>query len=310
MLNVVVSKAKKVASKLGVFIGLIILMIVFSFLTPNFLKANNLLTVTMQIAVYGILASGVAYVLIIGGAELSAGSTLGLTGMCFVVALRWGWNPMFAIIFAIVCGAFCGLINGFMVTKMHMIPFIATLGTQYVFRGFTNILTEGTSVAVRSLVSEEWVERLSFLGGGKLFGWLPILSIFMLIFAILHQFILCKTSFGRKVYAVGSNAEAARLSGINKDMVVMLAYTISGIMASVAGVLLTCRLMSAQPTAGQSYELEAIAAGVIGGVSMMGGQGTTFGAILGAFIIGIMRNGLNLIGVNTCLLYTSDAADE
>ncbi|MDR1112244.1 MAG: ABC transporter permease [Bacteroidales bacterium] len=286
-------------SKRGVVVGFAILMLVLSILTPNFFTASNLMTVTLQISVYALLACGIAYVLIVAGAELSAGSIVGLTGMCFVVGLKLGLPVVPSIIFGLLSGLACGLVNGFLVTKMHLIPFIATLGTQYVYRGFTNLLTTGTSVSVRALVTDEWIKRLTFLGGGKVLGFLPVPTIVVFFFALVHHFILSKTILGRRIYAVGSNEEAARLSGINKDKVTIVAYCMSGLMAGVAGIMLTCRLMSALPTAGMSYELEGIAAGVIGGVSMMGGQGTIIGALLGALIIGVMRNGLNLIGVNT-----------
>ncbi|MHB8064759.1 MAG: ABC transporter permease [Ruminiclostridium sp.] len=299
MIKLFFKKVQHVFSKQGIFLGLITLMLILTIATPNFLTVSNLLTVTLQISVYALLTIGIAYILIVGCIDLSAGSTVGLAGMSFVVGLQLGIPVILSMIIGLAVGFLCGLINGLLVTKMHLIPFIATLGTMYIFRGFTQLLTTGTSVSVRGLVSEDVAEKLLFLGAGKLFGFFPIPTLLVIIFMFIHSFILGKTTLGRRLFAVGSNPEAARLSGINKDKIIVIAYCMTNFMAGLAGIMLTCRLMSAQPQAGLSYELEGIAASVIGGVSLMGGQGSIFGAGLGSFILGIMRNGLNLIGVNT-----------
>lgn len=294
-----ITKTIRVLSKMGVFLGLVVLMVVLSLMTPKFLTVSNLLTVTLQVSVYALLACGISYVLIVACAELSAGSIVALSGMGFVVGLQFHLPVVPSLILGLVIGFLCGLLNGFLVTKMHLIPFIATLGTMYIYRGFTQLLTTGTSVSVRALVTPEWNNTLKFIGGGRVLGFIPFPTIVVAVFVVLHWILLSKTTLGRRFYAVGSNAEAARLSGINVHRVIIYAYCLSGFMAGVAGLMLTCRLMSAQPTAGLMYELEGIAASVIGGVSMMGGQGTIQGAVLGAFIVGVMRNGLNLIGVST-----------
>ncbi len=295
----ILRKVVAAMSKMGVFIGLIVLMVVLSLLTPKFLTVSNLLTVTLQVSVYALLACGISYVLIVAAAELSAGFIVALTGMGFVVGLQFHLPVVVSLALGLVIGLLCGLLNGFLVTKMHLIPFIATLGTMYIYRGFTQLLTTGTSVSVRALVTPEWNVALKFIGGGRVLSFIPFPTIIVAAFVLLHYFLLSKTTLGRRFYAVGSNAEAVRLSGINVHRIVIYAYCLSGFMAGVAGLMLTCRLMSAQPTAGLMYELEGIAASVIGGVSMMGGQGTIQGAVLGAFIVGVMRNGLNLVGVNT-----------
>jgi len=250
------------------------------------------------VAVYATLACGVSFVLIIGGAELSAGSILGLSGVVFALTLRNGVPVLAAILLSIITGALCGIFNGFLVTKMNLIPFIATLGTQYMFRGLTQIFSGGNSVAIRSAASEADLGIIETIGSGKIFGFIPMPTIIMLIFAVILTVVLSTTTLGRKLFATGSNREAARLSGINTQLITIIAYSFSGLMAGIAGVVLTSRLLSAQPTAGIGYELEGIAASVIGGVSMMGGEGSVPGAVLGAFIIGVMRNGLNLLGVN------------
>ena len=280
--------------------GLILLMAVYAVLSPVFFTLNNLLTVTLQMAIYALLALGIAYVLIVGGAELSAGSIVGVTGMIFVLALRAEINVFLSAFLAILVGLFCGFCNGFMVTKMRMIPFIATLGTQYIARGVTQLLSNGSSISLRTALSDERVYKaLTFIGSGKLFTYIPMATLIVVLFYLIHRVILNRTSFGRKVYAVGSNCEAARLSGIDSDLIIIGAYLISALMASVAGLLLVMRVTTAQSTAGDGYEFEGIAASVIGGISMMGGEGNVTGCLIGAAILAVMRNGLNLLGINT-----------
>ncbi|MCD2491640.1 ABC transporter permease [Lacrimispora sp. NSJ-141] len=288
----------KFANFLGSMAGLFGLIIIFSVLTRTFLTVDNFISICLSVAVYATLACGISFVLIIGGAELSAGSVVGVSGAVFCVSLRAGIPAFACILITLACGMLCGLFNGFLVTKMHLIPFIATLGTQYIFRGATYIISNGSSISVREVASEGDLPVLKFIGSGKILG-IPMLVYIMVICAIILSIVLSKTVLGRKIFATGSNVEAARLSGINTDKITTIAYMFSGGMAGLAGVMLTTRLLSAQPTAGMSFELEGIAASVIGGVSMMGGQGTIPGAVMGAFIVGIMRNGLNLMGVNT-----------
>lgn len=280
--------------------GLILLMIAFSILSPVFFSVNNLFTVTLQMAIYALLALGISYVLIVGGAELSAGSIVGVTGMIFVLALQAGINVFVSMFLGLLVGFFCGFCNGFMVTKMKMIPFIATLGTQYIARGVTQLLSNGSSISLRTAVSDENVYNgLTFVGSGKIFTYLPMATVLVVVFYIIHRIVLNRTSFGRKLYAAGSNVEAARLSGINTDLIIIGAYVISAVMAAVAGLLLVMRVTTAQSTAGVGYEFEGIAASVIGGISMMGGEGNVTGCLIGAATLAVMRNGLNLLGINT-----------
>jgi len=293
-------RSSKFASVLGSMMGLIVLIAIFALLSEPFRSLSNLVGITLQVAIYGVLACGIAFVLIIGGAELSAGSTVGLTGVLLGILLSKGLPVWMCFLLTLLAGAVLGAFNGVLVTRMHLIPFIATLGTQYMYRGFTYILSNGTSISIRNVTKSE--EALGFLkgfGGGKLFEFIPTLSIVMLVFAVIVGIILSKTVLGRRIFATGSNVEAARLSGINTHRITVIAYAFSGVGAALAGIMLTTRLLSAQPTAGISFELEGIAAAVIGGVSMMGGQGTISGAIIGAFVVGVMRNGLNILGVNS-----------
>lgn len=281
-------------------IVLVILIILFAVLSEPFRTAGNMVSIALSVAIYGVLACGVSFVLISGGADISIGSTVGLTGVLFGLMIQKGMGPYTAIILTLVAGAFLGALNGLMVTKMHMIAFIATLGTQYAYRGLAYIFSGGTSISIRSVAKDEkTIEILQKIGSGKILNQIPILIPIMFVFAIITAVILAKTVLGRRIYATGSNMEAARLSGISTDFIMTTAYAFSGLGAGLAGVMLTTRLLSAQPTAGTSYELEGIAAAVIGGVSMMGGTGNIAGAIVGAFVIGVMRNGLNIMGVNS-----------
>lgn len=290
----------KFASVLGGMAGLIGLVVIFALLSEPFRSLDNLIGISLQVAIYAVLACGISFVLIIGGAELAAGSTVGLTGVLLGLFIDAGIPIWASFILVLIAGALLGAFNGFLVTKMHLIPFIATLGTQYMYRGFTYILSSGTSISIRQVVKSE--RDLAFLrtfGSGKVFGVIPMLAVVMVIFAVIVGVILSKTILGRRIFATGSNVDAARLSGINTDLITTIAYMFSGTGAALAGIMLTARLLSAQPTAGTSYELEGIAAAVIGGVSMMGGQGSIAGAVMGAFIVGVMRNGLNILGVNS-----------
>lgn len=292
--------AKPAMKLLKSLLALIFLMIVFSIATDKFFTLNNILTITMQMSIYALLALGISYVLLVGGAELSAGSLVGITGMSFVVMLRTGFSIIPCLLITVVLGLFLGFLNGFMVAKMKLIPFIATLGMQYVARGFCQIIADGKSISLASVVSDTKLYTvLKSIGSGRIGGFLPISTLIVAVFFVIHFIILNHTSFGRKVYAVGSNAEAARLSGINSDRIVIFSYMISGLMATMAGLLFVMRLTVAQPAGGDGYEFEGIAACVIGGISMMGGEGTVVGAIIGASTLAVMRNGMNLLAINT-----------
>ena len=297
-------KKKFTSSKMFDFVKslmvLVILIVLFAILSEPFRTVNNIINIALSVAIYGVLACGVSFVLISGGADISIGSTVGLTGVWLGLMIQSGMGAVPAILLTMAAGAFLGALNGLMVTKMHMIPFIATLGTQYIYRGLTYIFADGSSISIRTAARDEaTLEFLRTFGSGRLFDRIPILIPVMFVFAIITGIILAKTVLGRRIYATGSNSEAARLSGINTDVIMTTAYAFSGLGAGLAGIMLTLRLQSAQPTAGMNYELEGIAASVIGGVSMMGGQGNIAGAIVGAFVIGVMRNGLNILGVNT-----------
>ena len=278
---------------------LIVLSILFGTLTKgNFLKVDNLLTIALQVTPYAILGFGLTFVLITGGTDLSAGSVLGFGGIVCAKAITLGVSIPISIAFGILAGILAGLINGLFVTKLNVTPFIATLGTQFAFRGLTQLVGQGKPVSIRALGDEKIISVFKFIGSGTIFGKIPFPTVIMIITAIILGIIISKTAFGRRLYSVGSNEEAARLSGINVIKTKLIAYIICGATASMAGILLAARLVSAQSNAGQGYELEGIAAAVIGGTSVMGGEGGILGTVIGAFVMGVLRNGLNLLKVN------------
>ncbi|KGR85057.1 ribose ABC transporter permease [Lysinibacillus odysseyi] len=286
-------ETKELITKLGPLIGLFLLVIVITLLNPSFLSVNNLLNVLRQVSISALIAFGMTFVILTGGIDLSVGSTLALTGAVAASLLAGGTDPIIAMGLALLLGLVLGAVNGVIITKGKVAPFIATLATMTIYRGLTLVYTEGRPVSGLG-------DSLAFqmFGKGYFFG-IPVPVITMVVtFAILY-FILQKTTFGRRVYAVGGNEEAAKLSGISPDRVKIAVYAITGFLAAMSALILTSRLNSAQPTAGESYELDAIAAVVLGGTSLTGGKGWIFGTLVGALIIGVLNNGMNLIGVSS-----------
>jgi ribose transport system permease protein len=281
-------------------IGILFFIFLFLFiLTPAFRSSANLTQILLSAAVYMMMAMGMTFVIIIGGIDLSLGSIVGLAGGVTCMTLVIFQLPLWAgILTGILVGVLCGVINGFMVTKMGLIPFIATLGGQWIYRGALRLLNNGATITIRGLVSDETLNSLSFLGNGRFWG-LPIPVYVVFIAAIILTFLLKKTVFGRSVYAIGSNAETARMSGINNGRVTFLTFILAGGLSGIAGVILTARMVSAQVNFGTGYEFEGIFASVVGGVSMAGGEGNVLGALIGALIVAVLRNGLNLNGINS-----------
>ncbi len=293
------SAIKKIASSIGPFLVVLGISLFFAITTPTFLTLSNFLSLGHSASLYVLMAMGLSCVLISGATDLSAGSVVGLCGVICALMMRDFNLPVsLAVMIALACGVVCGLINGLLATKLGLVPFIATLGTQWVFRGICNILGSGSAVSVRDSANPAFVDQFYFIGGGKIFN-IPV-PIYIFVFCgLVLSFLLKKTVFGRDLYAVGSNSEAARLSGINVFKTQMIAYIICDTMAALAGVVLAARLVSGQTSSGLSYEFEGIFAAVIGGVSLSGGEGTTLGAIIGAFVVAVLRNGLNLNGVSS-----------
>lgn len=287
------TKSLKENPNFGTFIALILLVVIVSVLNSRFLQVSNLMNLLRQLIINGFIALGMTYVILTGGIDLSVGSILAFTSAIFAGLMQNGMSPVLAIIFAIVLGAILGFINGLLITKGKLAPFIVTLATMTIFRGATLVYTDGRPIAGQR---DNFI--FAFLGRGKVFG-IPFQVILFAIIFILLLILLKKTSLGRKVYAVGGNEKASFISGINIDKVKIFVYTISGILATISGLVLTSRLNSAQPTAGTAYEMDAIAAVVLGGTSMTGGSGSLVGTLIGILILGVLNNGLNLLGVSS-----------
>ncbi|AQR79197.1 ribose ABC transporter permease RbsC [Paenibacillus larvae] len=283
----------QITQKLGPLLGLIILIIIVSVLNPSFLEPLNILNLLRQVSINALIAFGMTFVILTGGIDLSVGSILALSSAFIANMLVSGFEPILAIIIGCFLGGMMGMINGLMITQGKMAPFIATLATITIFRGLTLVYTDGNPITG---LGDSMTFQL--LGRGYQFG-IPVPAITMIItFAVLWV-ILHKTSFGRKTYAIGGNEKAAIVSGIKVSRFKIMIYSLAGLFSALAGAILTSRLNSAQPTAGTSYELDAIAAVVLGGTSLSGGRGRIVGTLIGALIIGTLNNGLNLLGVSS-----------
>ena len=277
--------------------GLIVLLVAVGALTlasPEFLTGNNLANLARQVAIFGILAIGQLVVILTGGIDLSVGSILGLAGAVTAQLLVTGVPIIPAILIGVVVGGVLGLTNGVLVTRFKLPPFIATLGMLGIARGIVLVITDANTI-------QGLPDGFQTVANGTVLGIPNLLIIFAIITAI-AWFVLNRTVFGRYVYAVGSNPEAARLAGVPVAMVTTAVYVISGVLAAVGGVLLTSRLGAGVPTAGTGFELQAIAACVIGGASLSGARGSAIGAACGALIISVLNNGGNLLAINAFYL--------
>ncbi|MBY6179420.1 ABC transporter permease subunit [Staphylococcus haemolyticus] len=275
------------------FIGLILLIIVVSILNPSFLDLSNLLNLLRQISINGLIAFGMTFIILTGGIDLSVGSILALSSAFIALMITSGVDPIIALIIGVLIGFVLGAVNGLLVTKGNMAPFIATLATMTIFRGLTLVITDGNPI---TNLGDSYLFQL--FGKGYFIG-IPVPAVTMIIVFVILLIILQKTTFGRHTYAIGGNEVAAKISGIKVNKIKILIYGISGLMSALAGGILTSRLNSAQPTAGTSYELDAIAAVVLGGTSLTGGKGRIVGTLIGVLIIGVLNNGLNLLGVSS-----------
>ncbi len=275
------------------FIGLILLIVVISIMNSAFLDISNLLNLLRQVSINGLIAFGMTFVILTGGIDLSVGSILALSSAFTAILITSGLDPIVALIVGVLGGFLLGVFNGVLVTFGSMAPFIATLATMTIFRGLTLVVTDGNPI---TNLGDSYMFQL--FGKGYFFG-IPVPAVTMIIVFIILAIILQKTTFGRHTYAIGGNEVASKISGIKVNRVKILIYGISGLMSALAGAILTSRLNSAQPTAGTSYELDAIAAVVLGGTSLTGGKGRIVGTFIGVLIIGVLNNGLNLLGVSS-----------
>ncbi|MFH9858388.1 substrate-binding domain-containing protein [Streptomyces sp. NPDC017202] len=274
----------------GALTALIVLVIAMSALSGDFLTTDNLLNVGVQAAVTAILAFGVTFVIVSAGIDLSVGSVAALSATVLAwSATSHGVPVVLAVVLAVATGIAAGLVNGFLIAYGKLPPFIATLAMLSVARGLSLVISEGSPIAFPDSVSHL---------GDTLGGWLPVPVLVMVVMGLIAAFVLGRTYIGRSMYAIGGNEEAARLSGLRVKKQKLAIYALSGVFAAAAGIVLASRLSSAQPQAADGYELDAIAAVVIGGASLAGGTGKASGTLIGALILAVLRNGLNLLSVS------------
>ncbi|MDB5892980.1 MAG: ribose transporter permease [Rhodoferax sp.] len=284
--------------KLLAFASLLMLMTFFSFASPNFLQADNLVSILQATAVNGVLAVACTFVIITAGIDLSVGTMMTFCSvMAGVVLTYWGLPLPLGIAAAILFGALCGLGNGLLIAKLKIPPFIATLGMMMLLKGLALVISGTKPIYFNNTPGFDAISQESLIG--YVIPALPIPNAVLIMFAVavLASLLLTKTIVGRYTFALGSNEEAVRLSGVNVDFWKIVVYTLSGAICGIAGLLIASRLNSAQPALGQGYELDAIAAVVIGGTSLSGGTGTILGTIIGAFIMSVLTNGLRIMSV-------------
>ena len=295
--------------KARAFIVLILVTIIFAVIAPNFLAVANMEIMAKHVAINAILGIGMTFVILTGGIDLSVGSIVGLTAMVAGMMINDGLKlPMFGVIvypstwlimvIALAVGTFMGAVNGFIITRFNVAPFIATLGTLYVARGLALLSNNGYTFA--NLVGRPEYNNTGFteLGAGELFNvnwsiWI------MLLFVVVAAFVSRRTPFGRRVFAIGGNERAAELSGVKVKRVKTIVYMISGFCSATVGLIIASQLIAAHPATGQFFELNAIAAVVLGGTSLAGGRGGIGGTIIGAFVIGILGDGLVMVGISS-----------
>lgn len=284
-------RAQTLLGQNGALVALVLIGLVMTILSPVFLSTQNLLNIGVQAAVVAILAFGQTFVIVSAGIDLSVGSVAALAAIVTgYTASMQGLNPVVAIGLGVATGVACGFVSGAMVAYGRLPSFIATLAMLSIARGLALVLSDGVPVAQPDAVA--WFGRTYG-------GWLPMPVVIMVVLGVLAAFILNRTYVGRAMYAIGGNEEAARLSGINVRRQQLIIYSLSGLFAAIAGLVLAGRLVSGQPQAAAGYELDAIAAVVIGGASLAGGQGRAFGTLIGALVLAVIRNGLNLLNVSS-----------
>ncbi len=296
---------RNVAFRYGSLLFLIVLWMVLGISSPYFFSPANIITLALQTSVLALVAMGQSFTMLTAGIDLSVGSMIALTGALAAglaaqgstlptgTLAGQGLPPLVALLLALVAGALLGSMNGLLVVRGGMPPFIATLAMLAIARGLTLVYTGGYVIPATD-------PTLTFLGTANI-GPLPVAVVATLIAFIILSFILTQTRFGLHVYAVGGNAETARLAGVKVSRVLVAVYVLSGLMAAIGGIILMGRLNSAQPNVGVGFELDTIAASVIGGVSLFGGVGSMQGTLVGAFIIGTLSNGMNLLGIDPYL---------
>ncbi|MES2549237.1 MAG: ABC transporter permease [Pseudomonadota bacterium] len=294
--------------RLRTFVALLLVLAYFSIMAPNFLSAANAVIVSKHVALNAFLAIGMTFVIITGGIDLSVGS---IVGLCAMVA---GWlvlngvdlgigysiwfNTWEIVGITLLVGVGVGLVNGLLITRLNVAPFIATLGTLYIARGAALLSSEGRTFPNLSGTAEMGTASFPVIGTGNLLG-LPVMIWLLVAVALGAHYVSRRTPLGRHIYAVGGNERGAALSGVKVDRVKLFVYMFSGFCAGLVGIIIASQLQAAHPATGETFELNAIAAAVLGGTSMSGGRGRIFGTIIGAFVIGILSDGLIMMGVSS-----------
>lgn len=281
----------KVIRQFGLVFVVLFIVILMSFLSPVFMTKNNIMNVLRQISMNGILAVGMTFVILTGGIDLSVGSVVGITGVICGSFLEKGMNWGLACLLSLAIALLYGVINGYLIAYVGFQPFIATLSTMTIGRGFALAYSDGKPYTIRDA-------HFISIGQGSVLG-IPVPIILLVLVCLLGLVILNMTTFGRYVFALGGNKSAAKLSGVRTKKMEMMVYVLSSVCACVVGMILAARISSGQPTAGESYEMDAIAATAIGGTSMSGGIGSLSGTILGFVIIGLLSNSMNLMNINS-----------
>jgi ribose/xylose/arabinose/galactoside ABC-type transport system permease subunit len=289
--NPLYKKGTSLVQRFGLLVFIIILAVAMSIVRPVFLTSGNLINVLRQVSMNGVLAIGITFVILTGGIDLSVGAVVAVTSVIVGRIMEQGGDMWTAIFFGMAAALLFGLFNGFLIAIGGLPPFIATLASMGIARGFAMVYSNGRPYLIQ-------VEKFLEIGKGSSLG-VPNPIWILLVVCILAYIMLNFTVFGRHVYAFGGNKQAAKLAGVRTKLVEIAVYTISGVLSGVCAIILSARITSGQPTAGQSYEMDAIAATVIGGTSLIGGSGTIGGTIMGFIIIGIMINSLTLLGVSS-----------
>lgn len=277
--------------KYGIVFVLFLVIAFFSLASSKFLSVDNLITILRQVSVTGIVGVGMTFVMLIGGLDLSVGSVAALTGVVSASFMMRSMHPLLAIILGVLAATVAAFLNGLIVSKARIPALIVTLGGMDIFRGIAYLLTDGLPIYG---LPREW----AVISQGYIFDLIPIPVVVMVISYLIGSFVLNRTCFGRRIYALGGNEEAAKLSGINVEFIRVLTFTICGFLTGVAGILLMFRINSGQPAAANGLEMDVITGVSLGGVSMSGGEGKLFGVFVGVLIIGVLSNGLIILGVS------------
>lgn len=299
--NKIVTRRKPVESKamqafrnlLGILVAMVVICVILSILSDKFLKLKNVITILRTTSINAIVAYGMTFVIITGGIDLSVGSVMSIGGvLCSLLIVKTNIGILPSFLAGLLVGTLVGFINGVCITKFKLVPFIVTLATSYVARGASYLLTNARPVTIK----EEFFFQF---GNGMIGNVFPYIIIYMLVVFAISWILLNRTRFGRRVLAVGGNEEAARFSGINISRIKIITYAFSGFLAALAGIITCAKMYSGQPVIGEDASMDAIAGIVLGGTSMNGGFGTVTGTLIGCVIIGIINNGMNLIGLNS-----------